>query len=334
MEDAKGLKLAHDVTEIIPGVIKHVAFRRGHIIEEPDISRLKKLGKNHVYVVSAGADDMHEEEAALAIAKTIAGNNIDIVPAGEGKVNLVSSISGLARIDRHAIRRINMAGGVSLASIHDRTPCARNTLIAACRITGLYMDRKHVESIVDTFRDEKPVNVRPIVPCRVGVVITGDEIFYGEVADGFEDVVRNKVGVYGCSLDEVVYSPDNPYSIALGIRAIYSAGCGLIVVTGGLSVDPDDATREGALLAGASGLVHGIPVMPGSMLLTGTLEGRPLIGVPACALYNEITAFDLILPRMLAGECITHEDASEMGYGGLCGGCITCTKERCRFGKC
>ena len=36
-EDAVGQVLCHDITQIIPGVVKDAVFRKGHIVTEEDI---------------------------------------------------------------------------------------------------------------------------------------------------------------------------------------------------------------------------------------------------------------------------------------------------------
>ncbi len=51
IEDAVGLSLAHDITEIRPGEFKGPSFRKGHKIERKDLCRLMRLGKRHLYIL-------------------------------------------------------------------------------------------------------------------------------------------------------------------------------------------------------------------------------------------------------------------------------------------
>ena len=69
VEDAVGLKLAHDITEIRPGEFKGPAFRQGHAVCEDDLCRLQRLGKNHLYVIDLEEDEIHENEAAAILAQ-------------------------------------------------------------------------------------------------------------------------------------------------------------------------------------------------------------------------------------------------------------------------
>lgn len=48
--EAVGHVLCHDLTQIIPGVIKDARFRKGHIVQEEDIPVLLSMGKEHVCV--------------------------------------------------------------------------------------------------------------------------------------------------------------------------------------------------------------------------------------------------------------------------------------------
>ena len=60
VEDAVGIRLAHDITEIRPGEFKGPAFRKDHKVCDDDICHLQKLGKNHLYLIDMGDDEIHE----------------------------------------------------------------------------------------------------------------------------------------------------------------------------------------------------------------------------------------------------------------------------------
>ena len=46
--DAEGTVLCHDITQIIPGVVKDAVFRKGHVIKEEDIPVLLSVVKEHI----------------------------------------------------------------------------------------------------------------------------------------------------------------------------------------------------------------------------------------------------------------------------------------------
>jgi molybdopterin biosynthesis enzyme len=111
------------------------------------------------------------------------------------------------------------------------------------------------------------------------------------------------------------------------------AGCDLLLLSGGMSVDPDDVTRLGIRSAGADEMHYGASVLPGAMFLVAYVEGVPLLGVPACGLFHRITVLDLVLPRILAGEKIGKSELAFLGHGGLCRDCTECSYPHCPFGK-
>jgi hypothetical protein len=98
-------------------------------------------------------------------------------------------------------------------------------------------------------------------------------------------------------------------------------------------VDPDDVTRHGIRQAGATEIHYGAAALPGAMFLVAYLGDVPLLGVPACGLYHRITALDLVLPRVLAGDRIGRAELAFLGHGGLCRDCPECSYPRCAFGK-
>jgi formylmethanofuran dehydrogenase subunit E len=126
--------------------------------------------------------------------------------------------------------------------------------------------------------------------------------------------------------------PDELEDIRQGVADLMAKGIDLLVTTAGLSVDPDDVTRQGLIDAGASDLLYGAPILPGAMTLLAHIGDVQVIGVPACALHFKHTSFDLLLPRLLAGLTITRQDLAAMGHGAICLECPTCTFPKCSFG--
>ncbi|HSL60820.1 MAG TPA: molybdopterin-binding protein, partial [Desulfotignum sp.] len=102
--DAVGKVLSHDITEIQPGEFKGPAFRKGHTVCDQDICHLQKLGKNHLYLIDLEADEIHENQAAAILAKSLAGDGItwENNPK-EGKICLYADTDGLLRVDAAAL---------------------------------------------------------------------------------------------------------------------------------------------------------------------------------------------------------------------------------------
>ena len=332
---AVGMVLPHDITEIVPGKRKGPAFKKGHIIRPEDIEHLRRLGKEHVYVLALAEDEIHENEAALLLAAALSGKGTEYDnEVSEGKVSIRAAHDGLLKINKEQLFRFNLLGEVMCATLHDNTPVKQGGVIAAVRLIPLVSERKLVmEAAALAEAWEKIVQVLPLAKVKAGLVITGSEVFYGRIEDRFETVLRGKVAALGSEVVRVGFAPDDAALIAAEIRLCLEAGAELIITSGGMSVDPDDVTRAGIREAGAEDIVYGTPVLPGAMFLVGRIGQAAVVGLPACGMFHKITVFDLVLPRILAGERLRREDFAAMGHGGLCRNCAICHHPVCSFGK-
>ncbi|HLA26356.1 MAG TPA: molybdopterin-binding protein [Syntrophales bacterium] len=334
VEKAVGTMLAHDITRIVPGQFKGVGFRKGHIVREEDVPEFLKLGKQFLYVLELSAEQLHEDDAALRIARAIAGENLSWTAPREGKSNIVSNSDGLLKVNAAGLLRINKLGDIIVSTLKNNFTCKEGQVVAGTRIIPLTIPAKKIEKLEELAARYRPVlQVRPYRKLRVGGVVTGSEIYKGLIKDEFDRYVAQKVINYGCEFVKKIVVPDDAGAISRAVRELNDLGCELILTTGGLSVDPDDVTRKGIRKAGARIIAYGSPILPGSMFLYATLNGKPILGLPACVYYNPATAYDIILPMVLAGDEITKSILAETGHGGMCLNCETCIYPVCPFGK-
>jgi molybdenum cofactor synthesis domain-containing protein len=186
---------------------------------------------------------------------------------------------------------------------------------------------------------EAPVlRLLPIKSLSYGIVTTGSEVYKGLIEDKFGPVLKRKMDEYHCKFVKQVILDDNKEQITNAIlKLACEDGCDVVLVSGGMSVDPDDRTPAAIKDTGADIVTYGAPVLPGAMFLLSylTVGGRtvPVMGLPGCIMYAARTVFDLALPRVLAGERLTSKDISAYGEGGLCLNCGTCHFPNCGFGK-
>jgi molybdenum cofactor synthesis domain-containing protein len=317
VQDAVGLPLAHDITEIVPGKHKGPAFRRGHIIRQQDVAKLLDIGKANIYVMELEKDELHEEDAARRLAKAAAGENLELTDPSEGRVNLVAKISGLLKVDSDLLYRFNSLGDLMLATLPTNRHVKAGTVVAGTRTIPVVVKEELIRRAETLCKENPIVRLLPMPPKRVHLVVTGSEVFTGRIKDGFGPVVSRKVGDMGSNLESVKIAPDDPDVIAGHIKDAKRAGADVILVSGGMSVDPDDKTPEGIRRSGAQVETHGFPVLPGSMFLMAYIDQTPVMGLSGCVLHDPFTAFDALLPRLLAGEKITRADIMAMGHGGL-----------------
>jgi formylmethanofuran dehydrogenase subunit E len=336
LTQAVGKRALHDMTLIIPGMSKGPAFSRGQHITAGDLCRLERMGRQQVYLEEDNGtlvDWVHENEAALAFAKAMAGEGITFsnLPR-EGRIDLLAERDGLFLVQEDRLQQFNMVEGVMAASRRSGTVAARDQRLAATRAIPLFLKRTDFEKALAPLQDGPLFQILPLKKARVGILVTGSEVYQGLVEDKFIPIIRSKVEHYGCRITQSLIVPDERQAIVQGIRKILETGADLLVTTAGLSVDPDDVTRQGLLDAGADDLLYGAPVIPGAMSLLARIGATRVIGVPACALYFKTTAFDLLLPRVLADLPLTRWDLSKLGHGSLCQDCRPCTYPKCPLG--
>lgn len=335
VEQAVGLTLAHDMTEVIPGKSKGPAFRKGHRVRSQDLCRLMKMGKNHLYVLDLKENQVHEDQAVFELASALSGPGVTFSGSPkEGKLELRADYSGLFKINREALVDFNMHEDVMCACIHNNTVVKKGQSLAGTRAIPLIIDRDKLNKAVKTAKQNYPVcSVKMLNPLKVRLVITGNEVYKGLVKDRFRQIVEKKVNALGATLEESMILPDDRELIARQIRSYLDDDTDLIITTGGMSVDPDDVTKAAIEDAGFDRIHYSAAVLPGAMFLLGYHGNMAIMGVPACGLYHEVTVFDLVLPRIAAGEKPDRRSLAELCHGGLCMNCDPCRFPVCPFGK-
>jgi len=334
VEDAVGTILAHDLTRIVRGEFKGVGFRKGHIVKKEDIPELLKIGKQYLYVLDLGEDQLHEDDAAFRISRAISDKDFDFSEPREGKINISTKCAGLLKINVDALLQVNKMESIIVATLKNNFPCKRGEIVAGTRIIPLTISAKNIETLEElTKKTGSILTLKPFKSLKVGAVVTGSEVHKGLITDDFGPSVGKKITDANCTLQKKTVVPDDIAEICNAVLQLKELGCELIITTGGLSVDPDDVTRQGVVSTGAKVIFYGSPVLPGAMLMVSMLGQIPVISLPACVFYYKHTVFDLILPRVLAGEIITEDDIAAMGHGGLCMNCEVCHYPVCSFGR-
>src|SRR3970040_1167990 len=233
VEEAVGVPLAHDITEIIPGKNKGPLFRRGHIVRQEDVSKLLDVGKRHLYVMELEKDELHEEEAALRLAKAASGPNLTLTDPSEGRINLVAEIPGLLKVDADLLYRFNSLGDLMLATLPSNSYVRQGTVVAGTRTIPVVVKEELVLKAEALCKEKPIVTLLPVPSKRVHLVVTGSEVFTGRIKDGFEPQVNRKVSELGSHLALGKLAPDDPDIIAGHIQEAKQAGAEIILVRGG-----------------------------------------------------------------------------------------------------
>lgn len=332
-EEAVGHVLCHDITRIVLGDAKGVAFRRGHVVRPEDIPELLKLGKANLYVYEAKEGMLHENDAARILFEIAAGEHMTGSDVKEGKIDIKASAAGLFEVDVERLKAINSLGEMMIATRHTNSPVKKGDKLAGTRVIPLVIEKEKMERARSVAGERPLMRIHPYRLRKTAVVVTGSEVDKGLIKDTFTPVVMAKLAEYG--IEDVPHAlvGDDPERTLNAINAFLAAGAELVLCTGGMSVDPDDRTPLAIKTVSDKVVRYGAPVLPGAMFMLGyKKEGQALIGLPGCVMFHGRTIFDIILPRILADIEVTADDIAALGHGGLCLDCDTCIFPNCALG--
>lgn len=334
-EDAVGLVLCHDITEVRDG-FKGRAFARGHIVTAEDVPHLLNLGKRHLYIWEENAGEIHEEDAALRLAALAPLPNAEWSGPSEGKMTLTALDDGLFRINHSLLEQLNEIGEITISTLPDHFPVRKGEKLAGCRIVPLVCAEEEILTAERLCREsEEPL--LELFPYRkalkAGIIVTGSEVYSGRIKDKFEPVVREKLNGYGADILGCTFCDDDLTMLLQAIEAWRAKGAQLIVMTGGMSVDPDDLTPTAIRQSGAEVITRGVPAQPGNMFAVAYLGDTAILGVPGAAIHARTTVLDIVLPQVFAGIPFTRKELRSLGAGGLCRSCRDCRWPDCTFGR-
>ena len=331
-EDAVGLTLCHDLTEMRDG-FKGPAFRRGHVITAEDIPHMLDIGKRTVYVWEENAGEIHEEDAALRMAAMAPVAGAHYTGPSEGKVLLIADGEGMLRVDTALLRELNGIGDITISTLPDHYPVRAGKRLASMRIVPLVTREEQIVRAEKLCEGRKLLDLLPYRPRRTGLIITGSEIYHGRIRDKFEAVARRKLSAYPGEVLGAAVCDDDLDMLVDAARGFLRKGADFLIFSGGMSVDPDDLTPTAIRRLGCEVISHGVPSQPGNMTLMAYLGDIPVMGVPGAAIHLPTTIFDAMLPQVFCGARFTKRELIDLGDGGLCQLCESCHFPNCTFGR-
>lgn len=332
VEKAVGLSLCHDITAMRDG-FKGAVFKRGHIIREEDIPTMLDVGKRTVFVWEENAGEIHEEDAALRMAAMSSIDNGVFSGPSEGKMLLFAGERGMFRVDRKLLNDINSIGDLTITCLPDHYPVEKGQRMASMRIVPLVTREEQILEAESLCRSRQLFRLLPYKSMKVGIVITGSEVFSGRIKDKFEAVARKKLQKYPAEILGVSICDDELHMLTSAARTYLDAGADILIFSGGMSVDPDDLTPSAIRALGADIISHGVPSQPGNMTLAAYLGDVAILGVPGAAISMPTTVFDVLLPQIFTGDKLTKQDLISLADGGLCQLCKDCHYPNCTFGR-
>ena len=212
--DAEGAVLCHDITQIIKGVTKDAVFRKGHIVAKEDIPVLLSVGKDQLYVWEKEEGMLHENEAAEILCSLCKGNHMERSEVKEGKIELTADCDGLLKVDNRGLKAVNGFGQMMIATRHGNFAVKKGDKLAGTRIIPLVIEEEKMERAKESAlaaTGGRPIlDVMPFVHKKVGIITTGNEVFYGRIKDTFTPVIEKKMAQFDTEIiDHVTWNDDD-----------------------------------------------------------------------------------------------------------------------------
>jgi hypothetical protein len=289
-------------------------FHKGQAVTAQMLERLQDFA-GPLHAVRLEAHDVHEDDAALAVARAAAGPGITLGKPVQSRVNLKAEYKGLLRVDRAAVDAINALPDLGLFTLLDKMVVLPGKIVAGAKITPVATRRSLIDEAVRIASQSKVIQVKPFRPLKIGVVTT--ETMDEKTCSRFEKAVESKTAWYGGDLLGFQAVANDAGAVAAALYGFLDQGADLLMTGGGNTMDPMDGALGAIPLVEGQVVRIGAPAHPGSMFWLAYTGDVPIFNLASCSMYSQSTVADLVLPSIMAGERVTSTDLAALGYGGL-----------------
>jgi hypothetical protein len=309
-----GWVLAHDVRDAAGALLG----RKGDRLDAAGAARLVEGVRDEVHVLEMEPGDLHEDPAGERVARAVRGAGVSVKASATGQWAIVAGSRGILRVATAALAEINGLEGASVYTLFDEQVVDAGEVVARAKVTPLVIPETVVRDVEERAqRGSGCVSVRPFHPWPVGAVAPAS--LTPRARARFEAVLREKLDWFGAPLANLAYPDDEAGALSDAIGSSIAGGARIIVVAGANALDPLDPVFTAIERIGGRLVRNGVPAHPGSLLWVARIETVPVVGMPGCGMFSQATLFDLLLPRMLAGEPIGPTELAAYGHGGLLG---------------
>jgi molybdenum cofactor cytidylyltransferase len=292
-------------------------LKKGTRISAGDIAALRAAGITEIVTARLEPGDIGEDEAAGALARAVAGGNVESENPFTGRANLRARKAGVLLIDREGIDRLNRVDeAVTFATLSPFQPVVENEMIGTVKIIPFAVPADIHRAAMAA---AKPlISVAAYQPKSVAVISTLLPGLPEKVVEKTVRMTANRLAPSGSRIGSEARIAHATAPLAQSIGAALAGGSELVIVFGATAIaDRRDVIPSAIQEAGGEIEHFGMPVDPGNLMLIGRVGNVPVIGAPGCARSPKENGFDWLLARMLAGLEVTRDDITALGVGGL-----------------
>jgi hypothetical protein len=309
-----GLVLAHDVRDAAGALLA----RKGERLDAAGAARLVAGSRAEIHLIEMEPGDLHEDPAGERVARAVAGAGVTVRDSASGQWAIVASHRGILRVAIAPLAGVNGLEGASVYTIFDGQVVDAGEVVARAKVTPLVISEAVVREVEGRTREAGGcVAVRAFEPLPVAAVAPAS--LAPRPRARFEAVLREKLDWFGAPLVRLEYAEPEPAALGRAFEQCIAAGTRILVVAGANALDPLDPVFGAIERIGGRLVRNGVPAHPGSLLWVGRVGFLPVLGMPGCGMFSQATLFDLLLPRLLAGETVGPDELAAYGHGGLLG---------------
>lgn len=312
VEALLGLVLCHDVRD----TAGKVTAPKGARLDEASARSVLGAPWDELHLLALDRGDLHEEDAGIRLARAVAGSGVEVKGYTGGQWTLAAARRGLLAIERRALADANAHAGISVFTLFAGQPVEPGETVAKAKVTPLVIAEQTISSVERSAAAAGGL-VAVVAFRRTTVGAVAPEHLEPRQRARFEAALGQKIDWFGSRLLPVRYASGSARAVADALQALRADAAELLVVAGASALDPLDPVFGGLELLGARMERHGAPAHPGSLLWLARWGHGTVVGMPTCGMFSQATTFDLVLPRILAGEEIGNREIAELGHGGL-----------------
>lgn len=306
-----GRVLCHDVRDRADTVVG----RKGERLDRAGAERVLGGDWDELHLLELEPGDFHEEEAGARLSQAVVGDGVQVKGFSGGQWSLTATRRGLLRVNTEPLCQVNACEGISVFTLFHGQPVEAGEVVAKAKITPLAIASATMMEVERLARGAGVLAVTPFKSLTLGALAR--ESLDDKQRQRFETALREKIDWFGSRLLPIRYAGRSAQSVAKELEGLRDEGADLLIVAGASALDPLDPVFSALELVGGRMERHGAPAHPGSLLWISRWGQRQVVGMPTCGMFSQATTFDLVLPRILAGEAMGNAEIAALGHGGL-----------------
>lgn len=318
-----------NINECLGAVLAHSRklggkrIAKGRVLNEALIEAFMHEGVTSLVCAKPEKGDRSEDEVASQIAQKLleglAAEDIETSIAATGRVNFKARKAGLIRYDRNQLRAFNLVNeGVGLSLPAHNELLSAGQFIATLKVIPFFLHRDVVAKLLAVLGDAPLFTFHALTTKKVALIQTYGHALPDKVYQATEIVTRNRLEALGSQLISSFQSAHQTEELTCQIDSAIQKGAEILLICGGSSiVDRQDVIPAAICQLGGQIDQLGLAVDPGNMLMTASIGGVPVIGMPGCARSPKLNGFDWVLQLLLAAIPLDRETLADLAAGGL-----------------